>query len=353
MKKILVSILLCSHAFSMNNNSQTTSLETRMQAVENSIADHNSRLNNINSAFSNVNSALSNVNSELISMSGQLNTFKIDTNQHLTLIDTKLNDVDNRLTIIENKLEVVDQFSTALEELSSTISDVIKQMAEMQITLSTLDMKYNEKLENTWDVFVNQKFDEYMQVKKKVLDVISSCKAQGEPTPTYIVETAEQLQLCSLDTRRALLTEIIEKLNVFAFLLNGEKIEALQNYLTVTTVPESLEIKEIMPLSGIIIDGDYIKITGALRDFIRKTPLGTGVPHESWMDINYDYFGYKRLSEIKTKITTENADRKIRNEANQAAHDAAINAANRVELPADELDSLISDYNRLLTRHEI
>ncbi len=365
MKKFLVSLILCSPAFSMNYDSRITSLENDVSTIKTDVSSLKTTINGENGSGG---------IAEII----QILEDRPDPDDHLnhSIIPGLKTKVLNNEESIERLQKAVEDFqnsnkvvSDTLTLLTSTMTDISNQVGELNVTVNDLKIRVEAvetslytNITASWETFLSEKFEEYMKVKKQVLDVIASCKAKGEPTPTYIVETAEQLQALDLDTRRTALTKILEKLDVFGFLLNGAKIESLQNYLTNTTVPKPTlqEIGEIMSTAGIIIDGDYIKITGELRAFIRKTYLGSGVPHESWMDINYDYFGYKRLTEIKRRIGIENNRRdeensriEYENAMAQATYDAGIIAANRVEFPAAELDSLISDYNRLLTRHEI
>ena len=358
MKKFLVSLILCSPAFAMSYDSRITSLENNVSTIKTDVASLKTTINGENGS------------------GGIAEIIKIledrpDPDDHLnhSIIPGLKTKVLNNEESIERLQKLIEDFqnsnkvvSDTLTLLTSTITEISNQAGEMSVTLSDLKIRVEEiesslntNITESWEAFLTQKFEEYMKVKKQVLDIITACKIKGDPTPTYIVETAAQLKACDLDTRRTALTNVLAKLEIFGVLLNGEKLELLQTYLNNTNVPKPniLETEKIMSTAGIIIDGDYIKITGELRSFVRKTYLGSGVPLESWMDINYDYFGYKRSEEIKRMIIAKNTRIEYENAMAQAAYDAAIKAANRVDFPATEFDSIVSDYNRLLTRHEI
>lgn len=365
MKKILVALMLCFSSFAMDNyGSRISNLENDVSTIKTDVTSLKNTVNGEGGSggIAEIIKIIEDVpdpDDPFHPMIPGLKTKVLNNEESIKRLQKTVEDFQNSNKVVSDTLTM----------LTSTITDTSKQVGELNVTVNDLktrleavETSLNTNITASWENFLSQKFEEYMKVKKQVLDIITALKIKGDPTPTYIVETAAQLKACDLDTRRTALTNVLAKLEIFGVLLNGSKIELLRNYLTNTDVPKPniREIEKIMSTVGIIIDGDYIKITGELRSFVRKTYLGSGVPHESWMDINYDYFGYKRLDEIKRVIIIENAQRKAKNTRieyenamAEAAYKAGIEAANRVDFPYVEFDSIVSDYNRLLTRHEI
>ena len=67
-----------------------------------------------------------------------------------------------------------------------------------------------------------------------------------------------------------------------------------------------------------------------------------------------------KISVNKALINQENAERKAQNEQNErdnalaiAQYKAAIKAAERMTFPTQNFTDLVTDYNRLLTHHDI
>lgn len=364
-----------------DHDSKLNIIDEHLIRIDNSLINHNNRLNTIDEHLLVVDNRLDNIDEHLVTVDNRLDNI----DEHLITVDNRLNNIDDHLIRVDNdveeiKLQVrtntsaiesirntldpmtqsIQGVSTGIGALSTTITNISKQVADMQITLTTLDTKFNEQLENAWEEFVDKKFQAYMEEKKIVLDVITACKINGDPTPEYIMETAEQLQECDLKTRRETLSEILTKLTLFERLLDGEKLESIQNYLNDTNVPDPI-IKEIEKfLSNAIVDRDCIKVTGATKTFTRTTDLKRGLPHEGWMNPDYDYFAYRKYPYVKNLINQENARRQTQNAENeranelaQATYKAGINAANRMTFPSQNFTDLVTDYNRLLTHHDI
>ena len=270
---------------------------------------------------------------------------------------TKVKNNTETLNSINESITSMAKSTKALTELTSGISE---KMLNMQLTVATLDTTFNQKLEDTWRTFVEQKYQEYMNEKKQVQDIILSCKSNGTPVPTYIMETAEQLQACDLNTRRSVLSNILGKLNVFASLLDGEKIESIQNYLNITNVsqPQIQQVGPIMP--GVELVGSYIRVSGATREFTRSAGFRTGLPKQNWMDPNYDYFPYGSRAGIEKKITEENerrqrqnVDIEIANASALAQYQKGIQAANGAAFPSGNFKDIVTDYNFKLAHHNI
>ncbi len=311
MKKCVIALVLCSSSFAMNNyEARIGNLESKMAAIENIMND------------------------------------KTDPDDPSAKILGLKSKVEKNTTAVNLFNQSILGLSTGISSFSTTVSSLIEQVSDIKLTLTNLETKFNKELECAWTV----------------IDIITACKIKGDPVPTYIKETAAQIQKNDFKTRRTALADILNKLNIFISLLDGEKINLIQKYLDDTNVPDPniREINEILPIANIIIDGNYIKITGVLRTFIRGTYLGSGLPHESWMDINYDYFSFKRSEEIKGQIKKENEQRtkdnkeiEQKNAEAQTKYEDEIWRVSRIPFPAEELDALITDYNRLLTRHEI
>lgn len=263
-------------------------------------------------------------------------------------------------TTVESIKENIGSMSEGISSLTTSLTTSVNSLSSQIFDILNSIEGVEEKINNGWDTFLDEKFQEYMQVKKKVLDIIAACKANGTPTPTYITETADQLQACSLDIRRKALSDILDKLNVFATLLNNDKLDSLQAYINNTAVPAP-KLQEIRPLlSGVIIEGEYLKVSGATKSFTRASGFKTGVPKQGWMDQSCDYFAYGLRPVLEKSIAVENLSRNTSNAAAEvtnalarAGYEAAIQAAERMTFPADDFTDLVMDYNRLLTRHEI
>ena len=351
MKKILVAFVICSPAFAMDYDTRLTNIETRLARVESNVSEIQNILNDKTDP-SDSEKTIPGLVSKVISIQNVLYDHTDSDNPGVT--------IPGLISKFESFYSSIQSLTTGISSLTATVSDLANDMADMKTTLTTLDTKYNEQLENAWEEFVDKKFKTYMEEKKIVLDIITACKINGDPTPTYIMETAEQLQECDLETRRETLSEILTKLDLFARLLDGEKLESLHNYLDDTNVPEPV-IKEIRALlSNAIVDRDCIKVTGATRDFTRTTDLKRGLPHENWMSPDYDYFPYKKYPYVRNLINQENARRQTENEQNErdnalaiAQYKAAIQAAERITFPSQNFTDLATDYNRLLTHHDI
>ncbi|MBO7454060.1 MAG: hypothetical protein J6T91_01590 [Alphaproteobacteria bacterium] len=272
-------------------------------------------------------------------------------NPNLGLMN-QMQQVKSLLNYRNNTFKRIDDIETEIEALNKSFNDMKEKIDNYNLSMDEKFQKY---------------IQEYMDVKKQVHDVIANCKANGQDSPAYIMETADQLQSMDLETRRKVLSEILDKLKVFESLLDSQnnplldsnKMKSIQTYLNNTNVPKP-EMKEIQPILNYIIEGEYIKVTGATREFTRSVGFKTGLPTEDWMDQSYDYFAYGFLPIMKNAIFSENSKRGDSNEAikeenakAQAKYDAAISAAERATFPADNLTTLINDYNRILLRHEI
>ncbi len=257
--------------------------------------------------------------------------------------------VKTNIPLIESLRESIGSISLGIAGLSAAISGLPEIIKDI-----------NEKIDKGWDTFLEEKFQEYMEVKKQVLDIITKCKIDGDPIPTYIVETAEQLQEMNLEMRRFTLSEVLTKLNVFVSLLDDDKLQSLQTYLDNTNVPKP-DLKELQAiLPNAVIEGEYVKVYGETRKFTRLVGFKTGLPKQGWMDQSCDYFAYGLRPVLEQTINQENFKRNENNDVirkqnakAQAAYDAGIRAAERVTFPADDFTTLVTDYNRLLTRHEI
>ena len=368
-------------------NNHLTDHDNRLKATDEHLVTVDTRLNTIDGHLTTVDTRLNTIDEHLVTVDTRLNTI----DEHLTTVDDRLNTVDNRLNNAEDNISEIQNilndkpnpedpanpipglvskvrnFSSSIQDMSSvvstsskTVSDLYIDMFNMKTDLATIETKFTEQLNTFWEAFVDKKFQAYMEEKKIVLDIITACKINGDPTPEYIMETAEQLQECDLKTRRETLSEILTKLTLFERLLDGDKLESLQNYLDDTNVPEPI-IKEIGELlSDAIVDRDCVKVTGATKAFTRTTDLKRGLPHEGWMNPDYDYFAYKKYPYVKALINQENAERKAQNEQNErdnalaiAQYKAAIKAAERMTFPTQNFTDLVTDYNRLLTHHDI
>ncbi len=354
MKKILAVLVICSPVYAMYYNdydSRLTNVETRLTRVESNVSEIQNILND-KSDPSDSEKTIPGLVSKVISIQNVLYDHTDSDNPGVT--------IPGLISKFESFYSSIQSLTTGISSLSSTVSDLANDMTDIKTTLTTLDTKYNEQLENAWEEFANKKFQEYMEEKKIVLDIITACKINGDPTPTYIMETAEQLQACDLKTRRKTLSEILIKLDLFARLLDGDKLESLHNYLDDTNVPEPVIKKIGALLSGAIVDRDCIKVTGTTKTFTRTTDLKRGLPHEGWMNPNYDYFAYKKYPYVRNLINQENTRRRVQNAQNEkenalakAAYTAGINAANRMTFPSQNFTDLVTDYNRLLTHHDI
>ncbi len=268
--------------------------------------------------------------------------------------------VEHNTAIIESLQGSIGSMSDGISTLTTSLTTSVNSLSSQIFDILNSMSGIEEKINKGWDAFLEEKFEEYMKVKKKVLDIIAACKANGNPVPTYIVETADQLLVMNLEMRRLTLSEVLTKLNVFASLLDNEKLESLQTYLNNTSVskPNLIGLQPTMP--GIIIEGEYIKVSGETRMFTRTSGFKTGIPKQGWMDQSCDYFFYGIRPALERAINQENIRRNainasigLQNAKAQAAYDAAIQAAMRVTFPANDFTSVVSDYNRLLTRHEI
>ena len=266
--------------------------------------------------------------------------------------------------MVETNIPLIKPLQDEVEGIALGISGLTAAISGLPEIIKNI----NEKIDKGWDTFLEEKFQEYMEVKKKVLDIIAKCKTNGEPIPTYIVETAEQLQAMDLEMRRLVLSEILTKLKVFESLLDSKnnpildsnKMKSLQTYLDNTNVPKP-ELKELQPIMpSLVIEGEYLKVYGETRKFTRSAGFKTGLPKENWMDQSCDYFAYGLRPTLEQVLGQENLKRdeinaviRVQNAKAQAAYDAGISAAERVVFPADNLATLIKDYNRILLHHEI
>lgn len=283
----------------------------------------------------------------------------------------KMDSMDAMFDAVRQSMQAVTDGQAAI---TSTLTDLSSQFANMQESVAeqktivddisrrmdAIDSTIDERMSTSWEVFIEKKFEEYMEVKKQVLDIITAQRIEGKDDPTYIMETAEQVSLLDLENRRETLSTLLETLNVFETLLDGEKLESLESYLdqTKVTKPKYEEIKDIIP--GLIIDGSYVRVTGATRDYTRAIGLKTGLPKKNWMNPDYDYFPYgsrpfleNLLNSENYRRNTSNAEAKRINAIRKARYEADMRAAERITFPQSNLQTLITDYNRLLTRHEI
>jgi hypothetical protein len=344
MKKILAVLVICSPVCAMDYDSRLTNVETRLRNVETSVMEIKDVLND--KTDPNTGNTISGLKSQVENVLNILN----DTT------DSKGNIVLGLKSLVETNVPLIKPLRESIDSISLGMSGLTAAISNLPETIEDI----NNKINNGWNTFLEEKFQQYMEEKKIVLDIITACKINGDPTPEYIMETAEQLQECDLKTRRETLSEILNKLTLFERLLDGEKLESIQNYLNDTNVPDPV-IKEIEPLlSNAIVDRDCIKVTGATKAFTRTTDLKRGLPHEGWMNPDYDYFAYRKYQYVRNLINQENARRQTQNAENekanelaQAAYKAGINAANRMTFPAQNFTDLVTDYNRLLTHHDI
>lgn len=325
--------------------------------VENNIT----KIDNLTGIVSRISVSITELQTNVEGITTDVNTLQKDIYDYT---DPETQEVTPGLkTLVETNIPIIKSLQDEVESISLGIAGLSTAISGLPEIIKNI----NEKIDQGWDTFLEEKFQEYMEVKKKVLDIIAKCKTNGEPIPTYIVETAEQLQVMDLEMRRLVLSEILTKLKVFESLLDSKnnpildsnKMESLQTYLDNTTVPKP-ELKEIQPILSYIIEGEYIKVTGETRKFTRSVGFKTGLPKENWMDQSCDYFSYGFLPVMKNAISSENDKRASSNEAirkenakAQASYDAGISAAERVVFPTDNLTTLINDYNRLLLHHEI
>jgi len=351
MKKILAALMLCSPIFAMDYDTRLTNVETRLTRVENNVSEIQNILNDKPDP-SDPEKTVPGLVSKVTEIQNVLFDQPSPTDSKVT--------IPGLITKFESFYTSVVGITAGVSTLTETVTNLSKDMVEMNKTLTNLNTEFNTKMEEAWEKFVDKKFQEYMEEKKIVLDIITACKINEDPLPEYIMETAEQLQEYDLKTRRETLSEILIKLDLFERLLDGEKLESLHNYLNDTNVPEPI-IKEIEELlTNAIVDRDCVKVTGATRDFTRKTALKRGIPHKSWMSPDYDYFAYKKYLYVKALINQENTRRKTQNEQNErdnalaiARYKAAIRAAERITFPAENFTELATNYNRLLTHHDI
>lgn len=351
MKRILAVLVFYSPVFAMDYDTRLTNVETRLTKVENKVSEIQNILNDKPDP-----SDPEKTVPGLVSKVSEIQNVLFD---QPSPTDPKIT-IPGLIKKFENFYASMIGITAGVSTLTETVTNLSKDMGEMNKTLTNLNTEFNTKLEEAWEKFVDKKFQEYMEEKKIVLDIITACKINGTPRPEYVMETAEQLQECDLKTRREVLSDILKKLDLFERLLDGEKLESLHNYLNDTNVPEPI-IKEIEELlTNVIIDRDCIKVTGATKAFTRTTDLKRGLPHEGWMNPDYDYFAYKKYPYVKALINQENARRQTQNEQNErdnalaiAQYKAAIKAAERMTFPSENFTDLVTNYNRLLTHHDI
>ena len=318
-------------------------LTASLASAETRLSSHDVRLENVEADVADIKDIL---NDKTDSSGKTILGLKSQVRINTTTVDSLKENIGS---MSEGISSLTTSLTTSVNSLSSQIFDI----------LSSID-GVEEKINKGWDTFLEEKFQEYMQIKKKVLDIISACKANGNPTPTYIMETAAQLQECSLDVRRKALSDILGKLNVFATLLDSDKLDSLQEYINNTSVPAP-KLKEVQPLlSGIVVEGEYLKVSGATRTFTRASGFKRGLPKQDWMDQSCDYFAYGLRPVLEKSIARENLSRSTSNAAVEltnalarAGYNAAIQAAERMTFPADNFTDLVTDYNRLLTHHDI
>lgn len=348
MKKILFVFMVCVPSFAMN----PSSYETRLTNVETSL----SRVEASVSEILNILNDKQDPDDETATIAGLK-----------TKVQKNIDDIANIKVFIEAFQQNTQNISTTLTTLSSTVADLSSQIADISATVSdvsarmdNIDATIDEKMSTSWEEFIEKKYQEYMETKKQVLDIITARKINGEDTPEYIMETAEQLQACNLEVRRKTLSDILDKLNIFASLLDSDKLESVQAYLDNTNVPQPnlQELGEILP--AIVIEGEYLRVYGATRSFTRSSGFKTGLPKQGWMDPYSDYFAYGLRPTLERAISRENLTRstnnaviELQNALAQAKYDAGIAAAERMTFPADDFTDIVADYNRLLTRHEI
>lgn len=335
MKKILlisVFSIICDYSFSMGNiESRVQQLESKMSKIEELMYDHPDPDNPMGTILG------------IKTLVTQQQSTTENLNQAFTAISNSLNQITETLTT-----------------LTSDVAEQKMKVAEISERMDNIDSTIDTRMSTSWEVFIEKKYQEYMKEKKEVLDIIINHRIHGEDNPTYIMETAEQIELCEFDLRRETLGKILEKLMIFDVVLDSDLLESIRTYLEQTDVPlpQYEEVKAILP--NIIIEGNYIKVTGATKTFTRSAGFKTGLPRKDWMDPAYDYFPYGSRPLIESTILLENRQRisdnieiRRRNDIKKARYEADSAAARRVTFPKENLATLIADYNRLLIRHEI
>ncbi len=349
MKKILFILMSCNciHIFAMD----PSAYEARLRNVETAVTEIKNILNDTTSAEGEIIQGLqSQVKDVLDILNDKTNP---DTGEITLGVKSQ---VEINTTKVNAMQESIQSISTGVSALATSMGSLSSQVLSMLSTIEGVE----KKIDSGWDEFLEEKFQEYMEIKKKVLDIITNCKTNGQDTPTYITETADQLKECNLQVRRETLSDILTKLNVFETLLDESKLQSIQTYLDNTSVsePKLQEIKAILPM--FVVEGEYLKVSGATRTFTRSSGFKTGLPKQGWMDQSCDYFAYGLRPVLERKINEENLKRRASNAAIEsqnslakAKYNAEIKAAERVSFPSDEFTSLVTEYNRLLTRHEI
>lgn len=328
--------------------------------LKSQVENNTTQINDFSSIVSNISAGITGLQADISWMARDVDTLKKDIYDRT---DSEGETIPGLKSLVETNISLIKSLQDSVESMSLGISGLTTAITGLPEIIKDI----NEKIDNGWDKFLEEKFQECMDIKKQVHDIITNCKVNEQDTPAYIMETSEQLQAMDLEMRRKVLSEILTKLKVFESLLDGQhnplldndKMQSLQTYLDNTNVPKP-EIKEIQSTLNYIIEGEYIKVTGATRAFTRSVGFKTGLPKESWMDQSYDYFAYGFLPVLEGVMSSENAKRADSNEAirdenakAQAKYDAGISTAERVTFPADNLTTLINDYNRILLRHEI
>ncbi len=329
--------------------------------LKSKVENNMTKIDNLTDIVSGISAIITKLQANIAGIALSVNTLQRDMYDQ---VDPETQKVTPGLkTLVETNIPLIKPLQDEVEGIALGISGLTAAISGLPEIIKNI----NEKIDKGWDTFLEEKFQEYMEVKKKVLDIIAKCKTDEEPIPTYIVETSEQLQAMDLEMRRLVLSEILTKLKVFEFLLDSKnnpildsnKMKSLQTYLDNTNVPKP-DLKEIQPTLSYVIEGEYIKVSGETRKFTRSAGFKTGLPKENWMDQSCDYFAYGFLPVLKDVIFPENDERgdineQIRKEnaKAQAAYDAGISAAEKEAFPADNLTTLINDYNRILLHHEI
>ncbi|MBO6055653.1 MAG: hypothetical protein J6P84_01550 [Alphaproteobacteria bacterium] len=384
MKKILFVLMIGVPGLAMNPSSYETRLEkveTSVTKIEDVLYDKTdsstggtipglktkvenniTKIDNLTDIVSRISAIITGLQMDIAWIVKDVNTLQKDIYDHT---DPETQEVIPGLkTLVETNIPLIKPLQDEVEGIALGISGLTAAISGLPEIIKNI----NEKIDKGWDTFLEEKFQEYMEVKKKVLDIIAKCKTNGEPIPTYIVETAEQLQAMDLEMRRLVLSEILTKLKVFESLLDSKnnpildsnKMKSLQTYLDNTNVPKP-ELKELQPIMpSLVIEGEYLKVYGETRKFTRSAGFKTGLPKENWMDQSCDYFAYGLRPTLEQVLGQENLKRdeinaviRVQNAKAQAAYDAGISAAERVVFPADNLATLIKDYNRILLHHEI
>ena len=332
-----------------NNTTRINTLEnTTIPGLDSRVGDNTTRINTLeNTTIPGLESKVD-TNTTSVSKLEKIIYDKIDSNTGEVTLGLK-SLVETNIPLIKPLQDSVDSMSLGISALTAGISG-LPQMIE----------GINKKINDGWDTFLEEKFKKYMEVKNQVLDIIANCKINGQDTPTYIVETAEQLMAMKLDMRRLTLSRVLTKLKVFEQLLDDDELQSIQTYLDNTNVPEPdlKSLQEIMP--NFVIEGEYLKVYGETRKFTRSAGFKTGLPKEGWMDQSCDYFAYGLRPTLERAISQENSKRskindeiKLQNAEAQARYDAGIISAERVDFPTDNFTNLVTEYNRLLVRHEI